>query len=145
MRPACVNADCAIADVTRITLYLLLPICVVYTIFLIGSGVPQTLAGVVDVTTLEGARQQLIIGPVASLETIKHIGTNGGGFFGGRRRGGCRRHGENRLSVRVRRRPRGLRGRADVVERRVYARERCEQRARHSHLQVASRLERERR
>ncbi len=69
------------ADVTRVTLYLLLPICIVYTVFLIASGVPQTLAGVVDVTTLEGARQSILLGPVASQEAIKMLGTNGGGFF----------------------------------------------------------------
>lgn len=69
------------ADMTRVTLYLLLPICVVYAIFLIASGVPQTLAGSVDVTTLEGARQTLALGPVASQEAIKMLGTNGGGLF----------------------------------------------------------------
>lgn len=69
------------ADVTRVTLYLLLPVCVVYALFLIASGVPQTLAGSVDVTTLEGARQTLGLGPVASQEAIKMLGTNGGGFF----------------------------------------------------------------
>ncbi len=69
------------ADMTRITLYLLLPACIVYTIFLIASGVPQTLAGSVDVTTLEGLRQTLSLGPVASQEAIKMLGTNGGGFF----------------------------------------------------------------
>jgi K+-transporting ATPase ATPase A chain len=68
-------------DVTRITLYLLLPACIVYTLFLIGSGVPQTLAGVVNVSTLEGASQSLLLGPVASQEAIKMLGTNGGGFF----------------------------------------------------------------
>ena len=69
------------ADMTRITLYLLLPICIVYALFLIASGVPQTLAGSVDVTTLEGAKQTLALGPVASQEAIKMLGTNGGGFF----------------------------------------------------------------
>ena len=69
------------ADMTRITLSLLLPICVLYTIFLIASGVPQTLAASVDVTTLEGAKQTLALGPVASQEAIKMLGTNGGGFF----------------------------------------------------------------
>lgn len=69
------------ADMTRITLYLLLPICVAYTLFLIASGVPQTMAGVVDVSTLEGARQSILLGPVASQEAIKMLGTNGGGFF----------------------------------------------------------------
>ncbi len=69
------------ADATRVTLYLLLPISVVYATFLIASGVPQTLAGVVDVQTLEGAKQSLLLGPVASQEAIKMLGTNGGGFF----------------------------------------------------------------
>jgi K+-transporting ATPase ATPase A chain len=69
------------ADVTRITLYLLLPICVVYAIFLIANGVPQTLAGSVDISTLEGVKQTLALGPVASQEAIKMLGTNGGGFF----------------------------------------------------------------
>ncbi|SEK88048.1 K+-transporting ATPase ATPase A chain [Sphingomonas palmae] len=69
------------ADMTRITLYLLLPLCVVYTVFLIASGVPQTMAGVVDVQTLEGARQSILLGPVASQEAVKMLGTNGGGFF----------------------------------------------------------------
>ena len=69
------------ADVTRITLYLLLPLCVAITLFYIASGVPQTLAGVVDVQTLEGARQSILLGPVASQEAIKMLGTNGGGFF----------------------------------------------------------------
>ncbi|MCP1469689.1 K+-transporting ATPase ATPase A chain [Sphingobium sp. OAS761] len=69
------------ADMTRVTLYLLLPICAVYAIFLIASGVPQTLAASVDATTLEGARQTIALGPVASQEAIKMLGTNGGGFF----------------------------------------------------------------
>ena len=69
------------ADVTRITLYLLLPLSIVYALFLIASGVPQTLAGVVNVSTLEGGRQSLLLGPVASQEAIKMLGTNGGGFF----------------------------------------------------------------
>jgi K+-transporting ATPase ATPase A chain len=69
------------ADATRVTLYLLLPISCLYALFLIGSGVPQTLAGVVDIQTLEGAKQSLLLGPVASQEAIKMLGTNGGGFF----------------------------------------------------------------
>ena len=69
------------ADVTRITLYLLLPACLVYTLFLVAAGVPQTLSGAVDLVTLEGARQSLPLGPVASQEAIKMLGTNGGGFF----------------------------------------------------------------
>lgn len=69
------------ADVTRVTLYLLLPLCVVYALFLVASGVPQTFATSFDLTTLEGVRQTLIMGPVASQEAIKMLGTNGGGFF----------------------------------------------------------------
>ena len=69
------------ADMTRVTLYLLLPVCVALAIFYIASGVPQTLAGSVDVMTLEGAKQTLALGPVASQEAIKLLGTNGGGFF----------------------------------------------------------------
>ncbi|MBY8824973.1 potassium-transporting ATPase subunit KdpA [Sphingomonas colocasiae] len=69
------------ADVTRITLYLLLPACVAIAIFYIASGVPQTLAGAIDVSTLEGAKQSILLGPVASQEAIKMLGTNGGGFF----------------------------------------------------------------
>jgi len=69
------------ADATRVTLYLLLPLCIVYALFLIASGVPQTFAGVVDVNTLEGAKQSILLGPVASQEAIKMLGTNGGGFF----------------------------------------------------------------
>lgn len=69
------------ADLTRITLYLLLPLSVVYALFLVASGVPQTFASLVDATTLEGARQSIALGPVASQEAIKMLGTNGGGFF----------------------------------------------------------------
>jgi potassium-transporting ATPase potassium-binding subunit len=69
------------ADLTRVTLYLLLPICLVYALFLLASGVPQTFASLVDATTLEGARQSIVLGPVASQEAIKLLGTNGGGFF----------------------------------------------------------------
>ncbi|VWX53498.1 potassium-transporting ATPase subunit KdpA [Novosphingobium sp. 9U] len=69
------------ADMTRLTLYLLLPLSVVYALYLVASGVPQTLAGSVEVSTLEGARQTLALGPVASQEAIKMLGTNGGGFF----------------------------------------------------------------
>ncbi|MGW8203349.1 potassium-transporting ATPase subunit KdpA [Sphingomonas bisphenolicum] len=69
------------ADMTRVTLYLLLPLCIAYALFLIASGVPQTLSQSIDVTTLEGAKEMLAIGPVASQEAIKMLGTNGGGFF----------------------------------------------------------------
>jgi len=71
------------ADVTRITIYLLLPICFVYAIVLIANGVPQTLDQSAVVTTLEGTKQTLALGPVASQEAIKMLGTNGGGFYNG--------------------------------------------------------------
>lgn len=69
------------ADCTRVTLYVLLPISVIYALVLVANGVPQTLAASVDVHTLEGAKQTLGLGPVASQEAIKMLGTNGGGFF----------------------------------------------------------------
>jgi potassium-transporting ATPase potassium-binding subunit len=68
-------------DVVRCTLYVLLPICVVYTLFLVWQGMPQTLGAYVDATTLEGAKQTIAVGPVASQVAIKMLGTNGGGFF----------------------------------------------------------------
>ena len=68
-------------DVTRISLYILLPISFVGAPVFVGLGMPQTLAGAVDATTLEGAKQVISIGPVASQEIIKELGTNGGGFF----------------------------------------------------------------
>src|SRR4030088_2044475 len=68
-------------DVTRCTLYVLMPICVVYTLFLVWQGIPQTLQPYVDATTLEGAKQTIAVGPVASQVAIKMLGTNGGGFF----------------------------------------------------------------
>jgi K+-transporting ATPase ATPase A chain len=68
-------------DLVRVTLYILLPLSLVMAFALVIQGVPQTLAAHVDVTTLEGAKQTLVVGPVASQEAIKQIGTNGGGFF----------------------------------------------------------------
>src|SRR3979490_3309489 len=68
-------------DVPRCTLYILLPICVVYTLFLVWQGIPQTLGPYVEATTLEGAKQTIAVGPVASQIAIKMLGTNGGGFF----------------------------------------------------------------
>ena len=68
-------------DVTRVTLYILLPISVVGALVFVALGMPQTLVGAVDATTLEGAKQTISIGPVASQEIIKELGTNGGGFF----------------------------------------------------------------
>jgi K+-transporting ATPase ATPase A chain len=68
-------------DLTRSTLYVLLPLSIVVALALVALGVPQTLAGSVEATTLEGAKQIISIGPVASQEAIKELGTNGGGFF----------------------------------------------------------------
>jgi K+-transporting ATPase ATPase A chain len=68
-------------DLTRCVLYLLLPVCVIATIFFVWQGVPQNLSGYVDATTLEGAHQTIAQGPVASQLAIKMFGTNGGGFF----------------------------------------------------------------
>jgi K+-transporting ATPase ATPase A chain len=68
-------------DITRCTLYVLMPICIVATLFLVWQGMPQTLGPYVDATTLEGAKQTIAVGPVASQVAIKMLGTNGGGFF----------------------------------------------------------------
>lgn len=68
-------------DFTRAIYRILLPFSFLLALVYVWQGVPQTLSADALVTTLEGARQQLIMGPVASLESIKHIGTNGGGFF----------------------------------------------------------------
>ena len=68
-------------DITRTTLYILLPIVVVFTLFLVWQGIPQTLGAYVNATTLEGGQQQIAVGPVASQVAIKMLGTNGGGFF----------------------------------------------------------------
>lgn len=68
-------------DFTRILYRLMLPLCFVLAIVYVWQGVPQTLSAGVMATTLEGVKQHILMGPVASLETIKHIGTNGGGFF----------------------------------------------------------------
>jgi potassium-transporting ATPase potassium-binding subunit len=68
-------------DLVRAIVYVLLPISVVVALVLVSQGVIQNLAGYREVTTLEGARQTLAMGPVASQEAIKMLGTNGGGFF----------------------------------------------------------------
>ncbi|MER9251378.1 potassium-transporting ATPase subunit KdpA [Mesorhizobium sp. M0598] len=68
-------------DMTRGTLYLLLPFCIVLTLVYVYLGMPQTLAAYVNATTLEGAQQTIAVGPVASQVAIKMLGTNGGGFF----------------------------------------------------------------
>ncbi len=68
-------------DFTRAIYRLLLPLSIIVAPIYVWQGVPQTLNAQTVATTLEGARQHIIMGPVASLEAIKHIGTNGGGFF----------------------------------------------------------------
>jgi K+-transporting ATPase ATPase A chain len=68
-------------DLTRGTLYVLLPLSILVAVAFLLLGVPQTLQGSVDATTLEGAKQTIALGPVASQEAIKQLGTNGGGFF----------------------------------------------------------------
>ncbi|WP_426129683.1 potassium-transporting ATPase subunit KdpA [Pararhizobium sp. PWRC1-1] len=68
-------------DMTRATLYILLPICILLTIAYVYLGVPQTLGAYVTATTIEGAQQTIALGPVASQLAIKMLGTNGGGFF----------------------------------------------------------------
>src|ERR1700726_1723279 len=68
-------------DLTRCTLYILLPLSIVVGLFFVWQGMPQNLGAYVDATTLEGAKQTIAQGPVASQEVIKLLGTNGGGFF----------------------------------------------------------------
>ncbi|MFZ5675512.1 MAG: potassium-transporting ATPase subunit KdpA [Pseudomonadota bacterium] len=68
-------------DMTRATLYVLLPLAVVVALGFMALGVPQTLQGSIEATTLEGGKQVIALGPVASQEAIKQLGTNGGGFF----------------------------------------------------------------
>jgi len=69
------------ADLTRITLYVLLPLSIVLALALVWQGVPQTFEASATATTLEGGSQTIALGPVASQEAIKMLGTNGGGFF----------------------------------------------------------------
>jgi potassium-transporting ATPase potassium-binding subunit len=68
-------------DVTRCTLYVLLPLCIPYALFLVWQGIPQTLGPYVEASTIEGGKQLIAVGPVASQIAIKILGTNGGGFF----------------------------------------------------------------
>ena len=68
-------------DLTRCVLYVLLPISVVVALFFVWQGMPQNLGAYTEATTLEGAKQVIAQGPVASQEVIKMLGTNGGGFF----------------------------------------------------------------
>ncbi len=69
------------ADLVRVTVYALLPICIVYALFLVWQGAPETFHGAITLTTLQGGKQTIALGPVASQEAIKMLGTNGGGFF----------------------------------------------------------------
>ncbi|WP_017477344.1 potassium-transporting ATPase subunit KdpA [Pseudomonas sp. PAMC 26793] len=69
-------------DMTRATLYGLLPLCLVFALFLVWQGVPQTFAHYVNAVTLQGVDQVIPLGPAASQIAIKQLGTNGGGFFG---------------------------------------------------------------
>src|SRR6202035_4637773 len=68
-------------DLTRATLYVLLPVAIVGALFMVWQGVPQTLGAYVEANTVEGGKQLIAVGPVASQEIIKMFGTNGGGFF----------------------------------------------------------------
>ncbi|MBB3186120.1 potassium-transporting ATPase subunit KdpA [Microbacter margulisiae] len=69
-------------DLTRAVVYILLPLSIVFAVVLVSQGVVQTFSRYVDVTTLEGAKQVIPLGPAASQIAIKQLGTNGGGFFG---------------------------------------------------------------
>ncbi|WP_027998920.1 potassium-transporting ATPase subunit KdpA [Sinorhizobium arboris] len=68
-------------DLTRSTLYVLLPLAVLVAVAFVAMGLPQTFRASVEATTLEGVKQTIALGPVASQEAIKQLGTNGGGFF----------------------------------------------------------------
>src|SRR5208283_4876288 len=70
-------------DATRATVYVLLPLSLLFALFLCFRGVPQTLKSYQTATTVEGATQTIAVGPVAGQEAIKILGTNGGGFFNG--------------------------------------------------------------
>jgi potassium-transporting ATPase potassium-binding subunit len=68
-------------DLIRFTTRVLLPVSLVLALFMVWQGAPQTLAASVTAHPVQGGEQTIMLGPVASLETIKHLGTNGGGFF----------------------------------------------------------------
>jgi K+-transporting ATPase ATPase A chain len=68
-------------DLTRVITRVLLPLSIIIGLLLVSQGVPQTFSGTHTITTIEGKMQDIALGPVAALEAIKHIGTNGGGFF----------------------------------------------------------------
>lgn len=69
-------------DMTRFILRVLIPFAFIISLFLISQGTPQTLKGNLVIDTLSGVKQTIAYGPMASLESIKHLGTNGGGFLG---------------------------------------------------------------
>ena len=69
-------------DMVRITTRILIPVSFIVGLILVSQGTPQTLMQNFTVETIEGKYQDLAMGPVAALESIKHLGTNGGGFFG---------------------------------------------------------------
>ena len=69
-------------DLVRITTRILIPLSILVGLFLVFQGTPQTLGANATVNTLEGAKQDIAMGPIASLVSIKHLGTNGGGFLG---------------------------------------------------------------
>ena len=69
------------SDLVRATLRVLLPLCLVGSLVLVAEGVPMTFRPDARVTTVEGAAQRIVRGPVAALEFVKNLGTNGGGFF----------------------------------------------------------------
>ncbi len=69
-------------DMVRITTRILIPVSFIIALILVSQGTPQTLIGNLTIETVEGKLQDLAMGPVAALEAIKHLGTNGGGFFG---------------------------------------------------------------
>ena len=69
------------ADLIRCTVYVLLPLSIVFALVLVSQGVIQNLSAYREITTVEGAKQVVALGPVASQEAIKELGTNGGGFF----------------------------------------------------------------
>lgn len=69
-------------DITRIVIYVLLPLSIVLALLLIGQGVVQTFSHYIEATTLQGGKQVIALGPAASQIAIKQLGTNGGGFFG---------------------------------------------------------------
>jgi len=70
------------SDLVSNTLYIMLPLSIVFGLVLVGLGIPQTLLAHVDAHTIEGAKQSIALGPIAGQEAIKQLGTNGGGFFG---------------------------------------------------------------